>query len=94
MASKVDYILPEKLTIACVSHLHEDLEALFEKKECDKVVLKASKVKSVDTAGLQLLLAFKQATLEGHIELVWNRPSENLRHAAKILGLQNALEIH
>jgi anti-anti-sigma regulatory factor len=91
MASKLDYKLPENLTIANVNSVHEELEALMGKQECDEIVLKADKVKRADTAGLQLILAFVNAAHASHIELVWNKPSQDLCDAATILGLASAL---
>ncbi len=91
MASKVDFNLPENLTISKVQQLHEEMEVLLGKKDCDKVVLKANKVQRADTAGLQLLLAFVNATKEGHIDLNWSKPSDNLCEAARVLGLDTAL---
>ena len=93
MASKFDFKLPENLTISNVNSLHEDMENILGKQDCDKVVLKADKVQRADTAGLQLVLAFVKAANEGHIELVWNKPSKKLCEAAAVLGLSSALGI-
>lgn len=91
MTSKVDFTLSEQITISAVAAMHEDLEALIARQDCDKVVLKAAAVKRVDTAGMQLLLAFVIAVRDGHISLTWNKPSKILLEAASVLGLQQAL---
>ena len=94
MASTVDFRLPESLTIANVHGLHEELEALVNKSECDKVVILGNDVQRADTAGLQLLLAFINATKERQINIDWDSPSEKLCSAAHLLGLDSALGIH
>ncbi|WP_075185533.1 STAS domain-containing protein [Teredinibacter haidensis] len=94
MASTVNFNLPENLTIAHIHGLHEEFEALVDKQDCDVVVLKASSVQRADTAGLQLLLAFMQATRERQISVTWDHPSQTLCNAAKLLGVDVAIGIH
>ena len=94
MGATVSFNLPQNLTIANVHGLHEEFEALVDKQDCDAVVLKAEDVQRADTAGLQLLLAFMQATRERQITVTWDHPSVSLCNAADLLGLGNAIGIH
>ncbi len=92
--STVDFNLPENLTIANVHGLHEEFETLVDTKDCDNVVLHGDNVSRADTAGLQLLLAFVNATKEKQIKIHWDHPSEKLCSAAGLLGVDSALGIH
>lgn len=94
MASTIDFHLPENMTIANVGALHEEFEALVNEKDCEKVVLQAQDVQRTDTAGIQLLLAFVQASHDRQISVGWDAPSEKLCNAATLLGLDDALGIH
>ena len=94
MASAIDFHLPENLTISNVSGLHEELEAMVNRQDCDKVILQAQDVQRTDTAGIQLLLAFVNASRDRQITVDWDKPSEKLCTAASLLGLDGALGIH
>ena len=94
MANTIDFQLPENMTIASVHNLHEDLESLINQPDCDNIVLQARDVQRTDTAGIQLLLAFCNASKERQISIVWDHPSEKLCHAVGLLGLDSALGIH
>ncbi|WP_086932495.1 STAS domain-containing protein [Agarilytica rhodophyticola] len=94
MASEVNFQLPENLTIASVQGLHEQLEALVDQQDHDKIIVQANNVQRADTAGLQLLLAFVNSTKDRQIKLDWNQPSEKFVSAAHLLGLEGALGIH
>jgi len=94
MGTTVSFNLPENLTIANIHGLHEQLEALVDKKECDSIVLTAEAVQRADTAGLQLLLAFVHASRERQIDITWDHPSQKLRTAADILGLSKPMGIN
>ncbi|ACR12888.1 STAS domain-containing protein [Teredinibacter turnerae] len=94
MAHSVDFNLPENMTIANIHSMHEEFEALVDKQDCDEVVLKGEGVVRADTAGLQLLVAFVQATKERQINVTWDHPSEKLCKAAEILGVASYIGIH
>ncbi|WP_045860423.1 STAS domain-containing protein [Teredinibacter purpureus] len=94
MPASINFNLPENMTIANIHGLHEEFEALVDKKDCDAVVLVADAVQRADTAGLQLLLAFMRATRERQISVTWDHPSKQLCNAADLLGLGNAIGIH
>ncbi|VUD56412.1 hypothetical protein TDB9533_02067 [Thalassocella blandensis] len=94
MATSVDFHLPQNLTIANVQGLHDQLEALVGEQDCDKVTLQAEDVQRADTAGIQLLLAFVHASKERQIAVDWKEPSDKLRAAAKVLGLDQDLGLH
>ena len=94
MAERIEFHLPESLTIANVNSLHEEFEALVNQPDCDKVVLQGRDVHRTDTAGVQLLLAFVFASRERQISIDWDQPSQKLINAASLLGLDTELGIH
>ena len=94
MALTVNFNLPENLTIANIHGLHEEFEALVNKQDCDSVVLQGGEVRRADTAGIQLLLAFMQASRERQINVSWAQPSEKLCSAAALLGLDKVIGLH
>ncbi|OZG75287.1 hypothetical protein BTA51_02570 [Hahella sp. CCB-MM4] len=82
--------LPANLTIANIEALHEQLKAKeFEKK----LVLDASNVEVVDTAGVQLLLAAQRRLEAGGGLLDWKAGSEVLKQAIKVVGLEDTIVI-
>ncbi len=93
MTASVDFQLPQDLTIANAHALHEQLEALVDQKDHDRIVLHASAVARADTAGIQLLLAFVNSAREHSIDLDWDKPSATLVNAANVLGMERALGI-
>lgn len=94
MAKAVELDLPENMTIASVSALHEDLEAMVEKNDSDAVLIKSASVARADTAGVQLLLAFVNTAKEHQLAVTWDSPSDCLRDAAVQLGVDRILGIH
>ncbi|WP_370978916.1 lipid asymmetry maintenance protein MlaB [Agaribacterium sp. ZY112] len=94
MPDKLEFTLPESLTIAQAHALHDELEALIEKKEADELVLHASNVGRADTAGMQLMLALVRFGKERQMSISWDQPSEKIISAAKILGIHSELGLH
>ncbi|WP_188151665.1 STAS domain-containing protein [Teredinibacter waterburyi] len=94
MTSRIDFRLPENMTIATINSLHEQFEALVDKTDCDAVVLQGDAVARADTAGIQLLVAFIHASRERKIAITWDHPSEKLCSAAALLGLDKTIGIH
>nr|WP_269783482.1 STAS domain-containing protein [Marinibactrum halimedae] len=76
----------ESLDIHQVSELYEALGELFgDKKEIE---IEAKKVSRVDTAGLQLFIAFQKKLSESGGKLLWRQPSDNLLKSAHLLGVE------
>jgi len=76
------------LGIADAKTLSEDLGDLL--KEQSELVLDVSEIENVDTAVLQLLLAF----LKEHKGFRWKMPSENLFNSASLLDLDQHLGLN
>lgn len=81
----------DQLNISLVTETKAELEAALVSNET--VVLDASNVESVDTAALQLLVAFiQQASLKGS-RVEWPQPSEAFLTTVKLMGLNDALNV-
>ena len=91
MTSHAEIALPQNLTIAGLQALHDEMEALIDQKECESISLKGADVSRVDTAGMQLLLAFFQAAKERNLPIKWDGRSDKITSAAELLGLDLGL---
>ncbi len=66
---------------------------LLQALELSSVELDGAGVERVDTAALQLLLAFRRAASARGLPASWVGVSETMRDAAGVLGLTQALEL-
>ncbi len=84
---KVEWVkisLPAVITLSQLNELKTELQQYLG----NRVQLYGDQVKRVDTASLQLLLAFIN---DPEITVGWMRPSEELCTSARLLGLSNQL---
>jgi len=58
------------------------------------MVIEASAVERMDTSVLQLLCALVKDADENGVGVEWKDPSEKLKHAVKLLGLNGPLKLH
>nr|WP_305908320.1 STAS domain-containing protein [Methylomarinum sp. Ch1-1]MDP4521142.1 STAS domain-containing protein [Methylomarinum sp. Ch1-1] len=84
-------LLDSTLTIAHVAALHQDMIARLDSRE--KIEIDASRVNSIDTAVMQLLIVLKISALKAGKEVVIDFPSENFIEAAELLGLAEMLDV-
>jgi len=80
-----------QLGIQQVSDLKTELESAVSTGE--DVLLNASEVASIDTAGLQLLVAFVQHAALKKCTLEWQSPSDAFIETAELMGLSAALQL-
>ncbi len=80
--------LPQALLITDVRSFAETLRAAVARGD---VTLDASRLKDIDTAGLQLLCATRAAALAAGRPFRWAAASDGLRAAALAVGLQGPL---
>ena len=83
--------LAADLVIADAAGLHAQLGEALARPE--SVVLDAADVARLDTAGLQLLLAFVQARDEALAEWHWENVGAALRDCAAQMGLEKMLQL-
>ena len=82
-------VLDEDLELAGVGVLLNQLRKAVDKK-CS-LVMDGSKVRVVDTAILQLLVAVFRQAQQQQTGITWLQPSESLRNTAALLGLDTHL---
>jgi anti-anti-sigma regulatory factor len=104
LASRASEDIVKKKTIArpnltleagCTLRDSTDMQFLLLAADCgtEKVLIDGSQVEHVDTAGLQLLVAFAQAQAKSGRSLQWSGVSEPLLRSSRRLGLDGPLGI-
>lgn len=91
MSSQVT--LPENLTIHHITESFADLKQIIE-SENDDVVFDATAVDSIDTSGLQMLLAFVEDLTARDVAFSWLNPSALLKETAGNIGLATHLQLN
>lgn len=86
-----NFQLPESLEISRIGELTQQLSGLD--GSSGGVVLDGSLVTRIDTAAMQLLLAFWRKHAESGGKIRWHAPSEALRRAACLLGMDTVIGI-
>jgi anti-anti-sigma regulatory factor len=80
-------ILPERFDIAAVEGVHQQLEDAISQGK--SVVLQADAVTRLDTAALQLLVAFHLEAQTNHIDVTWQEPSSTISQVFEFMQLGN-----
>lgn len=91
MSDKTTVSLGTALDIMHAEGLKERLTTALAKKS--QIVLISDKVERADTAGLQLIYAFKKAAETQQKVVSWKKPSDALIAACESLGMSEALAI-
>lgn len=84
-------VLDEVLDIANVKDLHARL--LDGLQHSTAITLVGSGVERIDTAALQVLCALLHTAKSQGKTVTWQEPSGTLRSSAKLLGLEQILEL-
>ena len=92
MSEKTTVSLGAALDIMHVSSLKERLLSALSKKS--HIVLISDKVERADTAGLQLIYAFKQEIDKQSKQMSWQKPTDTLIAASRNLGLDEQLGLN
>lgn len=77
--------------ISTVAEVHSELKALLSNK---KVLLEVSEIERIDAASLQLLYSFIEQAKSENVEILWRSPSDVLSNNAKLLGMEDALQLN
>ena len=77
--------------ISSVTELHEEMKKLFKN---EKVIIDGQQIERIDAASLQLILSFIQEAKVNNVDVVWRSPSEALSNSAKLLGMEDALQLN
>jgi phospholipid transport system transporter-binding protein len=89
--ASVMVVLPARFTIVEVANIKHKLEAALDSGK--SIQLDASRVERVDTAALQLLLAFWRVAPDEGVGITWLSPTPPLISAARELGLLTYLKL-
>lgn len=84
-------VLPNRFTIAEVANVKHKLEVALD-SGCT-VSIDACSVERVDTAALQLMVAFWSVAPAEGVEIVWDKPTDVFRASAADLGLARLLRL-
>lgn len=84
--------LPENFTIHHIEQQSSDLKIAFQ-TDMDTITLDASKVETVDTSGLQLILALVKTALSQNKTIQWQNPSDIFSSSAAKIGLAEKLQL-
>jgi anti-anti-sigma regulatory factor len=79
------------LDVAGSGELKKQLEKIFRRKQ--PFELDGSAVERIDTAALQVLVAFSRESRNREIDVKWAEVSDSLRAASTLLGLNHELGI-
>ncbi len=89
----MDIKLQSQLNIGLVCELKLELDAAIEASATsENIKVDVSKVDSIDTATLQLLLSFKQQLSIEKIQIDWHKPSDSFLASVKLMGLHEILD--
>lgn len=91
IASLLD--LPPYLGIAQAAEVYTSIQGLLNTVD-DKIEINAGEVESVDTAGLQLLMALCKQSHEKGIQIQWQSVSPKLMKSAELLNIKHVLCIN
>lgn len=89
MSTESQLTLPDELSIANATEWKKRLSDLLHQNP--PISLNASALSRVDTAAVQLLLAFVTEAKKADVEFTWVEPSDALKTTAKCLGLSASL---
>lgn len=81
----------ERLDISAANTFYEKLLQAIEAES--PIVLDASNIEHIDTVGIQLLCTLYQEARSKGIEFRWQQPSDSFRSSARLLGLEECLEL-
>lgn len=87
----VELDLGEQVTISNVHDCHLAWRTAM--NAVGDVIIDASRLASVDTAGLQLLLVLKHSLAAASRRIEWHMPSAELLEVARLVGLDAPLEL-
>ncbi|MEM7098670.1 MAG: STAS domain-containing protein [Pseudomonadota bacterium] len=88
---KAKLSVPSRFTINCIGDIHANGLALLEGQ--NDVLFDVDRVKTLDTAALQVLVALRTALQEDGRNVIWSAPSPEFMRAVELSGLQCALGI-
>ncbi len=84
-------VLDPILSIDNANKLYDQFDSVVQRKQ--NIIIDASAVEMIDTAMLQLLIAFVRKLKNEGVKISWNKPSDELLSRAVLLNLEEYLGI-
>ena len=91
MAKTINIVCEDSVDISGVSALHNQISS--EIQQGCTISLDASQIERIDTAGLQLFAALFIDAATQNITINWLNPSDTLQTSARLLGLEELLQL-
>lgn len=85
--------LPESFNIENAKNYHEIFTELLMSLESPELALDLSPIASIDTAGMQLLIAFQQECKGQNVTLNLSNPGVKFLEATRMFGAEGVLKI-
>ena len=85
-----EFILEGDLTFSSINT--NAVNSIAFQEAADKVILDLSQVTKTDSAGLALLVEWKKAARNHHLQMQLKNPPEQILMLAKLNGIENMLE--
>ena len=76
--------------VSSVSTIYSELKSLLSN---EKIILDGEQVERIDAASLQLFYSFIEEAKTTGIEVSWRSPSDVLSNNARLLGMEEALQL-
>lgn len=76
--------------ISSVTDVQSELKALLSNSS---VILDGQQVERIDAASLQLIYSFIEEARNKDVDVAWHAPSDVLSNNAKLLGMEDALQL-
>lgn len=83
--------LNSALTIRDITELMEELNNIGDDK--NELIFESEQVERVDAAAMQLLVGFYLFAVDAGKNVIWDKPSEALCNAVRLLGLNEVINI-
>lgn len=90
--SETTITLPENFTIHHIEQHFGDLKTAFENSS-ETIIVDGSQVETIDTSGLQLMLALIKEAVTNNKTISWKNPTEVLSNGALKVGLNNKIQL-
>ena len=84
------FIIQSMQDISSVSDIQSELKELLSN---EKIILDGEQVERIDAASLQLFYSFIEEARTAGVEVFWRSPSDVLSDNAKLLGMEEALQL-
>lgn len=97
MSDSIELVLPDRMDVASAEQVHVSLEGALE--QGGPIEINGEQVVRLDTAGVQLMVAFFREAEKQHVEVAWKQVSSTITevlefmNVGKAVGLEQGVEV-